>query len=107
MLPLSQPSQSFEELLTTLPSAVKIEELDFSYQQQPTATFDAELAHLHKQVGHQDKKFYKLASFLNEHLKAGNETLKAFEKHTQGNCATLLKQQMQIATAVEKNTFTL
>ena len=33
MLPISEPSQSLQDLLTSLPSAVKIEELDFNYQQ--------------------------------------------------------------------------
>jgi hypothetical protein len=45
---ISQSDNSFEHLLTTLPTAVKIEELDFSFQQPSSAAFDAELAHLHK-----------------------------------------------------------
>ena len=48
IVPISQSENTFEHLLTTLPSAVKIEELDFTFQQPPTATFDAELAHLHQ-----------------------------------------------------------
>ena len=31
MLPISEPSQSLQDLLTSLPSAVKIEELDFNF----------------------------------------------------------------------------
>jgi hypothetical protein len=81
-------------MLTSLPTTVKIEELDFNFQQAPASTFDVELAHLHQQVGQQDEKFYKLASFLNEQLKAGNLKIKAFEEHTQSNCMTLHTQQM-------------
>jgi hypothetical protein len=31
ILPISQPSQTLQDLLTSLPSAVKIEELDFNF----------------------------------------------------------------------------
>ena len=48
IMPISQSDNSFEHLLTTLPTAVKIEELHFTVQQPSTAAFDAELAHLHK-----------------------------------------------------------
>jgi hypothetical protein len=53
-------------MLTSLPTAVKIEELDFNFQQASTTNLDVELTHLHKQIGQQDERFYKLATFLNE-----------------------------------------
>jgi hypothetical protein len=31
LLPISQPSQTLQDMLTSLPSAVKIEELDFNF----------------------------------------------------------------------------
>ena len=48
ILPISQPTSTFDHLCTQPPSAVKIEELDFTYQQPPTAMLDAEIAHLHE-----------------------------------------------------------
>lgn len=61
LLPISLPETTFETLSTQLPSSIKIEELDFTYTAPSTTAFDTELAHLHKQLGAQDKQFYKLA----------------------------------------------
>ena len=68
---------------------------------------DAELAHLHEQVGNQDKQYAELTAFLRSQLIEANKTIKNFDKNVTENCTTLYNQQVMLSKGVERNSFTI
>ena len=68
---------------------------------------DAELAHLHEQVGNQDKEYAELTAFIRSQLIEANKTIKNFDKNVTDNCTILHNWQVVLSKGIERNTFTI